>query len=357
MRWLVLASLAACGGAAAPAPRAPEPGPPGPRTRADDPPAVDPIAALSSDLDGEQVAWLVPGRAQLELGGLAIDPPGGDRPIEVGMIERQGTLVRAAVRLDHARFSLWTDRERLFAQLVADRQLETPPGSPADVHVALRAGARVRRLAHKDGATRVRFVGALEVEGWVPDKLLADSGPRRDRPGRFPSGRRPLHVMPGAVIRTEPRWGAAELATVAEGYLVDTVRQVDAAWVQIAYADGDVSVQGYLSPQAPPGRVHRARDPEQPLPTVVPSGKAASGTCLYARARGEAIGYIVGDRDVELRDQGGGWWSLAIDTPWGPVEFAARGPSRADLAACAPPGSVPPPAGAPPPGGPPPPTP
>jgi hypothetical protein len=194
----------------------------------------------------------------------------------------------------------------------------------------------------------VRFVGAVEVEGWVPDKLLGDGGPRRDPVGRFPSGRRTLMVTPGTVIRSEPRWAATALATMADGYFVDTVREVDAAWVEVAYADGDVSVHGYLSKQDPPGPVHRGKDPEIPPPAAAPNAKVASGTCLYARARGEAIGYIVGDRDVELEDSGDGWWSLVIDTPWGAVAFAARGPTRRDLVACAPPGSVPDPA--PPPG-------
>lgn len=43
----------------------------------------------------------------------------------------------------------------------------------------------------------------------------------------------------------------------------------------------------------------------------------ASGTCLYARAKGDAIGDIVGNRPVELDDAGAGWWTLAIDTRGG----------------------------------------
>ncbi len=59
-------------------------------------------------------------------------------------------------------------------------------------------------------------------------------------------------------------------------------------------------MHGYLSRQAPPGRVYRPQDPDVPLPSSTPNTKVGSGTCLYARARGEAIGYIVGDREVEL---------------------------------------------------------
>jgi hypothetical protein len=354
VRLLAIASLAACGGAAAPAP-APGPAPPGapaPRsTRPDEQPAIDPIAALAPDRDGEQVSRLVPGRVQLELGGTAIEAPGGDHALEVGVIERQGSLVRAAVRLPHARFSVWTERAHLLAQLRADHRLTAGAAHDVsgDVYAVLRAGASVRRLERKGGRTRVRFVGAVEVEGWVPDELLADSGPRRGGAGRIPTGRPTLHVLPGAVIRTEPRWSAAALATLAGSPFVDSVRELDPPWVVVAYADSHVSVRGYLSRTDPPGRVHRPRGPDVPPLAVAPNARVPSGTCLYARPRGEAIGYVVGDRDVELDELGGGWWTLALDTPWGAIAFAARGPTRRDLAACAPPGSVPPPAGTAPP--------
>ena len=45
---------------------------------------------------------------------------------------------------------------------------------------------------------------------------------------------------------------------------------------------------------------------------------------------------------VELDDTGNGWWTLTVDTPWGPLAFAAQGPTKSELVACAPPGSVPP---------------
>jgi hypothetical protein len=312
---------------------------------ADDPPAVDPIAALAPAPD-ERVAWLVPGRAQLELGGAPIDAPAGDRPLEVGVIERHGGLVRAAVRLPHARFAVWTARAHLFAVLRADHR--AGPARPAagagrsgEVHALLRAGAQVRRLARKDGRVRIRFVGAVEIEAWVSEALLGDAGPPRDRVGRIPSGHRTILVLPGAVIRAEPRWTAAPLAMIAGGHLVGVVREIDPAWVEVTYADGDVSVRGYLSRRDPPGRLHRPRDPEVPPVTVVPNGKVAGGTCLYARARGEPVGYIVGDPEVLLADLGGGWWSLAIDTPWGAIAFAARGPVPGELVACGPPAPAP----------------
>ena len=81
-------------------------------------------------------------------------------------------------------------------------------GLPSETFVQLRAGARVRRLAKKGDWTQVRFVGAVEVEGWVPEASIGESAPRRDAIGRVPSGRRTLMVIPGAVIRSEPKWAA-----------------------------------------------------------------------------------------------------------------------------------------------------
>ena len=60
-----------------------------------------------------------------------------------------------------------------------------------------------------------------------------------------------------------------------------------------------------------------------PLP-ITANTKVASGTRLYARVKGDAIGYIVGDRDVDLAAVERGWFALTIDSPWGPVAFAAR---------------------------------
>jgi hypothetical protein len=226
----LLAALAGCGGAAPPSPAPPPGSGPARRTHADDPPGIDPIAALAPGQPGAQVSWLVPGRAQLELDGTPIEAPGGDRPLEVGVIERHGGLVRAAVRLPHARFAVWTARAHLFAVLRADHR--AGPARPAagagrsgEVHALLRAGAQVRRLARKDGRVRIRFVGAVEIEAWVSEALLGDAGPPRDRVGRIPSGQRTILVLPGAVIRAEPRWTAAPLAMIAGGLLVGVVRE------------------------------------------------------------------------------------------------------------------------------------
>jgi len=337
--WLC---LAACGG---PAIGPASPAPPGSARRAISEPdhaPVDPILALTPD-DVTELSWVVPGPLRLELGGATIAATGSGQPIAVRAIDRQGNLERVAVRLEHARFSVWIDRAQLLAVLQRDHKLEVLGGPLAgsEIEVVLRAGAVVRRLAHRDHATQVRYLDALQVEGWVPDAVLGDRGPVRDRSGRIPTGRKTLMVIPGAVIRTEPRWTAGELAIVATGYFLDTIRELDEAWTEVVYEDGDVAVHGFVSKHDPPGRVHHWHTSEG-APAVTPNTTAASGTCLYARAGGDAIGYIVGNRPVDLDDAGDGWWTLTIDTPLGPLGFAAHGQAREDLVACAPPNTVPP---------------
>jgi hypothetical protein len=339
----LLVILVSCGGAV-PAP-APRPAAPlKPVTVTESGPPVDPIAVLTP-VDDADVSWLVPGRVQLELGGAAIEGPGGDRPIEVTVIDRQANVVRAAIRLPHARFSLWTSADRLLAILRHDQKVRVGLGAVVtQMEVVLRGGAKVRRLARRNGESEVRYVGAVEVDGWVPDDALVDAAPPHDTGNRLPTGRRTLMVSPGAIIRTEARWGADTLAVMANGYFLDTLQEIDDAWVEVAYTDGDVALHGYVSRHDPPGSVHHVRDPDLAPATVVPNTKVASGTCLYAKPGGDPLGYIVGDHDVELDDRGNGWWALATDTPWGPIDFAARGPTAQSLVACAPPGSVPAPA-------------
>jgi hypothetical protein len=305
---------------------------------------IDPIAALTPD-DAIEQSWVVPGPIQLELGAVAVGMLGSGRPIEVAAIDRQGNLERVAVRLPHARFSVWIDRMHLLSALTRDQHIEGVGNASvgSDVEVVLRAGARVRRIAHRDRSTQVRYLGALQVEGWVPDSVLSDHGPARDgASGRIPTGRKTLMVIPGAVIRAEPRWAASALAIMANGYFLDTIRDLDEAWSEVSYEDSDVAVHGFVSRRDPPGRVHHWRDTDAP-PAVVPNTTVASGTCLYARPGGEPIGYIVGNRPVDLDEASlagatiAGWWTLSIDTPWGPLAFAAQGPNQAELTACAPP--------------------
>jgi hypothetical protein len=333
--------LAACGGTAVPAKLPP---PPAPRRVASDPdrPLVDPIAALTPD-DTAARSWVVPGPIRLELGAAAIAAGRAGRPIEVTPIDQEGNLQRVAIRLDHARFSVWIDRAQMLAVLTRDQRIDAlgVPAVGSEIEVVLHAGATVRRLAHRDRSTQIRYLGALEVEGWVPDAVLADSGPPRDGTGRIPTGRKTFMVLPGAVIRAEPRWAASELALMGTAYSLDIVRELDDAWTEVSYEDGDVVVHGFVSRRDPPGRLHHWRDGDPP-PTAAPNTTIASGTCLYARAGGDAIGYIVGNRPVSLEDIGNGWWSLTLDTPWGPLGFTAQGASKTELDACAPPGTVPP---------------
>ena len=334
--------LAACGSAAAPNATSTAHATPARATPDPDRAPIDPIAALTPD-DAAELSWVVPGPLQLELGGTAVATAGTGRPFEVGAFDRQGNLARVAVRLEHARFSVWLDRAQMLSVLKRDQRIEVlgVPAVGSDIEVVLRAGATVRRLAHRDRSTQVRYLGALQVEGWVPDAVLGDRGHARDGTGRIPTGRKTLMVIPGAVIRTEPRWAAGELAIMANGYFLDTIREVDEAWAEVSYEDGDVAVHGFVSKRDPPGRVHHWPDPDG-TPTITPNTTVASATCLYARAKGDAIGYIVGNRPVELDDAGAGWWTLTIDSPWGPLAFAAHGVSRTDLVACAPPNTVPP---------------
>ena len=81
-----------------------------------DRPPDDPIAALTPD-DVAEHSWVVPGPIQLELGAIAVGMLGSGRPIEVAAIDRQGNLERVAVRLPHARFSVWIARTHLLSVL------------------------------------------------------------------------------------------------------------------------------------------------------------------------------------------------------------------------------------------------
>ena len=135
----------ACGGSAAPAPAKPVEGTTiaKPRKTVEDAAPIDPIAALAPR---DTVSYLVPGRVQIDLGGPAIEGPGGSKPIQVSIIDRQGGQIRAAVRLDHARFSLWSERSRLLGVVKSDFNLQTMYRPNDETHAVLRGGAVVRRL-------------------------------------------------------------------------------------------------------------------------------------------------------------------------------------------------------------------
>lgn len=305
---------------------------------------LDPILGLAPPAADAEVSWLSPGPAWIELASNPIETAAPNTPAITGSIlDAQGTLVRVAIRLDHARFSLWMDRTRLDGVMAREQEVRVAAGAAVnEPKPVLFAGARVKRLARKDGATLVRYVGALEIEGWVPDESVGDRGVNRSRTARIPLGTKTLTLMPGSIIRSKPDWSGAQIALAANNYFVDVVRELDPKWTEVQYQDGHIRVRGFYQRYSPPGKTHRERmDPNTaPLP-IVANAKVASGTCLYTRAGGESVGYIVGDRAVSLEPGNGTWWTLAIDTPWGPVDFAARGYAAGELEACAPPDSVP----------------
>jgi hypothetical protein len=244
------------------------------------------------------------------------------------------------VRLDHVRFALWTQRARMLAIIARDQRVEERPGggftpiSAEPIEARLRATALVHRLGHEKGWTKIRYAGALEINGWVPDAALVDhTAPGKLATGRIPTGRTTLAVFPGVVIRSEPQWAARELAVMATGYFLDEIRSVDDAWTEVAYEDGDAVVHGFVSRRDPPGRVHRIREAEATAP-VITNATAPAGTCLYASEQGEAIGTVVGDLPVALEPLHTGWYSLSLDTPWGPIAFLARGATEAELVKC-----------------------
>ena len=298
------------------------------------------LAVLSDP--ARDVAWIVPGAAQLELAGAPVQAPDGAEALEVIPLDERGNDVRVGVRLDHVRFALWTQRARMLAIVAHDQRVEDRPGggftawSAEPVEARLRATALVHRLAHEKGWTRIRYSGALEINGWVPDAALVDHTPAGKQPtGRLPTGRTTLAVFPGIVIRSEPQWSGRELAVMATGYFVDEINPVDDAWTEVAYEDGDVLVHGFVSRHDPPGQVHHAREADAITP-VATNASAPAGTCLYASEGGEPIGYLVDDQPVALEPTHPGWFSLAVDTPWGAVMFAARGATEAELATCGP---------------------
>jgi len=294
---------------------------------------VDIIATLAAE--PAQLASIMPGPAALELGGSSLPARDGTPDLDVDLLAQQGNDVRVGVRLDHVRFAMWTSRARLLGLLAHDQRIEGDFVIGMDpVEVVLRANAQVRRLAHEGSRTKVRYVGALEVEGWVPDDALVERGPAdRTKLGRIPTGRKTLMVMPGAVIRAQPTWSARQLAVMNQGYFLDTIDQLDDGWVEVAYEDGDVRVHGFVSTQDPPARTHRRLPAEAAPPSFTPDATLADHTCLFVS--GEPVGFIVGGEpaDVEPSPRAG-WLTLTIDTPWGPIAFEGRGATEASLATC-----------------------
>lgn len=295
--------------------------------------SVDPIGALAQPR--LEVGWIVPGPAQLVLGGTSMQPT-DETPIEVDVLEERGSEVRVGVRLDHARFALWIARSRMLGVLGRELAISPSPtpqvASDASPQVRLRAGARVDRLARKEGFTQIRYIGSLEVEGWVPDDAVGERGPADRSAVRRDPGRKSLMITPGGTIRFEKRWSSRGLAVARRSVFFETVEVLDDGWSRVAYADTDVTVTGFYSKRDPPSRTHRVREPEA-VPPVITNLTVPADTCLFAGD--EPVGFVVGDRPALVEPSPRvGWYALTLDTPWGPVGFEASGPTESTLAKC-----------------------
>jgi hypothetical protein len=361
-----LTALCACGSASTTAPAPSTPATPvAPKQPVEAGVPLDVIASLAQP--PTEVSWIAPGPAQLTLGGTSVQALEGAPRLEVNVLEQQGSDIRVGVRLEHVRFALWMSSSRLLSLIKKDHRLTIVGAHDyrADaMHVVLRGGAQVQRLAKKEDNTQVRYVGAVEVEGWVPTEVLVDRWPSpREGHGRRPTGRKQLMLTPGAVIRTEPKWNGSQLAILNQSYFVDEIRPVDEnepvggpprigdvkklegmkkldeqkrrndnGWFEVSYEDGDVFVHGYVSKQAPPGRAHKKKPPEQ-TPPLTPNVNAHDGVCL--RIGTEEIGFLVGDQAVFVEKTGrADAFKVTIDTPWGPITFDAKGATESELAKC-----------------------
>jgi len=277
------------------------------------------------------------GPAQLVLGGTGLQAV-SDARLEVDLFEERGREVRVGVRLPALRFALWTSRDRLLGVLAYDQRVafdglvtyvpgSDPPG------VTLKAGARVERAGHRSGATRVIYRDNVEVEGWVPDSALRDTGPADRR--RFPLvGRRPQLMTPGTVIHDSTEWASRALATMRFSFTIDQIAALDDGWFETVYEDTEVRVHGFASKRLPPGRYASPRRSDTVLP-FASTTTALAGTCLYAGT--ERVGYVVTDAPAIIEPSPRvGWFAVTLDTPWGPVPFDARGPTDTSLETCAP---------------------
>lgn len=337
---MMFAVLVACG---APIPPATAPTRETPRSQpAVDRAPVDPLPLLAP-AEGGAFTQLSPSAIRLALDGAVIEGVAAAQPIEVAILESLGGRVRAGVRLPHARFAVWAERTQLLAVLARDQRLRIDGVfGPSKKHATLRAGAFVTRLAREDRQVKVRYRGALEVEGWLAAEALAETTTRRNHRSRIPQARQTTLVSRGAQILATPNLHRGQLALVVRAHLLDVVATVDAAWSEVAYVDGDVRVEGYWSRRTPPGRLTARQDPELAPLAITPNAKAPSGTCLYARDDGDPIGYLVGDQDVLVEPGDRPWSSLSIDTPWGAIAFGAQVDASGAWTRCAPEGAAPP---------------
>lgn len=331
--------IAACGGTSPSS--TPAPGPPvatvgaasGRTMRASASHApVDAVGALSQPR--VEAGWIVPGPAQLVLGGTSLQSQ-DDEPIEVDLLDERGGDVRVGVRLDHARFAVWTARARMLGVLAREQHISGSPNGEMvrdGASVVLRAGTPVHRLSRKEGHTRIRYIGNVEVEGWVPDDALAERGTPGRTAGTRGAQRKPVMISVGAPIRSERHVHARALAVAHYSMFVDSLEVLDDNWQRVAYSDNDVSVRGFVHKFAAPSVTHRRRESE-PGPVLTPNFTVAADTCLYAAE--ELVGFVVGDRPALVEPASRiGWFTVTLETPWGPVAFEAKGPTETSLAKC-----------------------
>jgi hypothetical protein len=294
---------------------------------------VDVVAALSAQ--PSDAAWMVPAAGQLTLGGGALTPRDDKDMFEVDVLEERGSDVRVGIRLSGIRFALWTARESLMPALVSTEELRELPGvdrpATGDVKIVLREGARVIRLARERSWTKVRYVGSLEAEGWVPTTSLAERGPAGRVTTRKYSSSRSTYATPGYAIRSEADRNGRLLATVSYSTSIQIVKQLDTRWAEVTFEDTDILVHGFGSKQEPPVPTH----PRRKVTFARPIGphRVPDKTCLYAGD--EAIGVVVGDAWGTLSaGMRTGWFTFTVDTAWDSIAFDVRGPLETQLETC-----------------------
>lgn len=319
--------LAGCGGAATPASTTATPDKGHAATAGGLRGTVDPLPFLREPAPVAVRSWVKPRAARLDVGDQPSSPENEPQePIEVMIVEPGPTLMRVAVTTPGARFAVWVERRDLLAVMSRDvsvRSTFAPAGS--QIGAALHAGASVDVLERTEERSRVRYSGALELELWVPNDALTDAAEPVDaQNGMAYQGPKLLHGTPGLAIRAEPRWGSPLIAALARIYYVTEVRALDEAWSEVQYADRAVTVRGYASRRDPPVQLASRTSSAPPVTPLETNDKLTAGTCLYARTRGELVG-IAGDvAAAVVAGEREGWWAVTLETPWGPMTFAAR---------------------------------
>ncbi|HEY4242157.1 MAG TPA: hypothetical protein VGM88_20200 [Kofleriaceae bacterium] len=318
MRSATLAVLiGACGGAVTPV------APPPPIHHVVEAAPVDPLTALDPAADAIG-SWLVPGRMWLDPGSSPVDATtdAAMGPIEVFVFDEHADRVRIAVRGDAASFAVWVTRASLLPVIARDTRVGAMPGAApfGEIGATLRAGVRVQRLGVRGSSTRVRYLGAVEIEGWVPTDALVDRGNQRVASPSMGS----LTVLPGAVIRAEAQWASPAVALVSLGTTLEPVGPVE-RWTEVTYDDGEVVVRGFVAPQDPPGLLHgwelRAREEVVPPPTTAAMQHLPVDACLYAGVGGEPIGRVTRASDYLVEPDRGGWGRAYVPTAWGTIVF------------------------------------